>query len=102
MRETQEAIEGMWTKLRRYYDKTSKPYAYVDATLLHPALKTRFMKRAGYTDTMIEQYVKETESRYRQHYDLPDVSIQCSQSQPATQRGTQRRPVDSSDSDSSD
>jgi hypothetical protein len=57
MRETQEAIEGMWTKLCRYYNKTSKLYAYVDATLLHLALKTHFMKRAGYGDIMIEQYV---------------------------------------------
>ena len=29
------AIESMWTKLRKYYDKTDKPFAYVDAILLH-------------------------------------------------------------------
>jgi hAT family C-terminal dimerisation region len=102
MKETQEAIEGMWTKLRTYYDKTSKPFAYVDATLLHPALKTRFMKRAGYGDEMIQQYIKEAEARYQQYYDPPDLSRQRSQSRPATHQSKRRRTqVDSSDSDSS-
>src|SRR5204862_5890039 len=29
LKEAQTAIEKMWTKLRKYYDKTDKPFAYV-------------------------------------------------------------------------
>jgi predicted GIY-YIG superfamily endonuclease len=43
--EVQTAIEGTWRKLRKYYDKSSKPFAYVDATILHPALKNVFFSR---------------------------------------------------------
>jgi len=48
LQEAQTAIEHLWKKLRKYYDKTDKPFAYVDATLLHPGLKRKFMKKAGY------------------------------------------------------
>ena len=43
----------MWTKLRKYYDKTAKPFAYIDATILHPGLKKKFMKKAGYEVDLI-------------------------------------------------
>jgi len=54
LKEAQTAIENIWTKLRQYYDKTDKPFAYVDATLLHPGLKKKFMRKAGYSTDIIE------------------------------------------------
>src|SRR5437762_6742560 len=68
LKEAQTAIEKMWTKLRKYYDKTDKPFAYVDATLLHPGLK-KFMKKAGYSVDTIETYVKKAEMRFQNKYD---------------------------------
>src|SRR5213078_477814 len=68
LKEAQTAIENMWTKLRKYYDKTDKPFAYVDATLLHPGLK-KFMKKAGYSVDTIETYVKKAEMRFQNKYD---------------------------------
>ena len=62
-------------KLRKYYDKTAKPFAYVDATLLHPALKKKFMKKAGYEADLIEKYVRQTESRFKKEYD-PMMTIE--------------------------
>jgi hypothetical protein len=70
--------------------------------LLHPALKTRFMRRAGYGPESIDQYVKEAKSRYQRHYDPPDLTRQHFQSRPTPRGGKRRRPVRSSDSDSSD
>ena len=96
--EVQSAVEKMWTKLRKYYDKTAKPFAYVDATILHPALKKKFMKKAGYGTDLIEEYVRGTESRFQRHY---DTSRRIVPPRRPLQRGKRRRPS-SSDSDSSD
>ena len=46
---------------RKYYDETDKPFAYVDAILLHPGLKKKFMKKAEYSADTIETYVKKAE-----------------------------------------
>jgi len=43
LREVQTVIEKMWEKLKDYYSKTGRPFAFIDATLLHPALKVSFM-----------------------------------------------------------
>ena len=94
--EVQSAVEKMWMKLRKYYDKTAKPFAYVDATLLHPALKKKFMRMAGYEADLIEKYVRQTESRFKKEYD-PMMTIE--RPRWALQRGKQRRPS-TSDSDS--
>ena len=59
LKDAQTAIESMWTKLRKYYDKIDKPFAYVDATLLHPGLKKKFMKKAGYSADTIEDLCQE-------------------------------------------
>src|SRR5438046_1861210 len=69
LREAQTAIEKMWTKLQKYYDKTDKPFAYVDATLLHPGLKKKFMKKARYSADTIETYVKKAEMHFQNEYD---------------------------------
>jgi len=69
LKEAQTAIESMWSKLRKYYDKTDKPFAYVDASLLHPGLKKKFMKKAGYPADTIETYVKKAEMRFQKEYD---------------------------------
>src|SRR5205809_3771899 len=69
-RMAQTAIEKMWTKLRKYYDKTDKPFAYVDATLLHPGLKKKFIKKAGYSADTIETYIKKAEMRFKNEYDV--------------------------------
>jgi hAT family C-terminal dimerisation region len=98
LKETQTAIEKMWAKLRKYYDKTGKPFAYIDATLLHPDLKKKFMRKAGYSANLIENYVKQAETRFQNEYD----STQCApRNRRPTQRGKRRRPS-TSDSDSSD
>lgn len=94
--EVQTAIEGTWTKLRKYYDKSSKPFAYVDATILHPALKNRFFKTAGYDATIIDGYTKASQARFQKEYDPPSRVTR----RPLA-RGKRRRPADS-DSDSSD
>ena len=98
LKEAQTAIESMWTKLRKYYDKTDKPFAYVDATLLHPGLKKKFMKKAGYSADTIETYVKKAEMRFQKEYDAtqPPPCVRR-----LAHRGKRRRPS-TSESDSSD
>ena len=98
LKEAQTAIENMWTKLRKYYDKTDKPFAYVDATLLHPGLKKKFMKKARYPADTIEKYVKNAEMRYQNQY---DPSQHAPHGRRPIQRGKRRRPS-TSDSESSD
>jgi hypothetical protein len=58
----------MWAKLPKYYDKTSKLFAY-NATLLHPGLKKKFMKKAGYSANLIESYIKQAETCFQNEYD---------------------------------
>ena len=55
-------------KLRKYYDKTDKPFTYVDATLLHPGLK-KFIQKAGYDTDTVHNYIKQAETRYQKGYD---------------------------------
>ena len=99
LKEAQTAIEKMWTKLRKYYDKTDKPFAYVDATLLHPGLKKKFMKKAGYSVDTIETYVKNAEMRFQNEYDV----TQCvSRGRRPTIRGSKCQRPSTSDSESSD
>ena len=99
LKEAQTAIEKMWTKLRKYYDKTDKPFAYVDATLLHPGLKKKFMKKAGYSVDTIETYVKNAEMRFQNEY---DVTQRVSRGRRPTIRGSKRQRPSTSDSESSD
>ena len=68
LKEAQTAIEHMWTKLRKYYNKTNKLFVYVDATLLHPGLK-KFMQKAGYDINTVHNYIKQAEMRYQNEYD---------------------------------
>ena len=75
LKEAQTAIEKMWTKLRKYYDKTDKPFAYVDATLLHPGLKKKFMKKVGYSADTIETYVKNAEMCFQNEYDVDSTCL---------------------------
>jgi len=98
LKEAQTAIENMWTKLRKYYDKTDKPFAYMDATLLHPGLKKKFMQKAGYDTDTVHNYVKQAEMRYQNGY---DPAQHAPRGRPPTQRGKRRHPS-TSDSDSSD
>lgn len=56
LQDIQEAIQAIWKKLSKYYTKTDRPFTFVDATLLHPALKLQFMKKSGYGDDKIKQY----------------------------------------------
>lgn len=97
LREVQTAVEKMWSKLREYYDRTDRPFAYIDATLLHPALKASFMKKAKYSPDDIERYKKEGESRFQKDYDNTRPAI----SRRPLARGKRRRPS-ISESDSSD
>src|SRR5436305_1564459 len=98
LKEAQTAIENMWTKLRKYYDKTDKPFAYVDVTLLHPGLKKKFMKKARYSADTIEKYVKNAEMRYQNQY---DSSQHASHERRSIQRDKRRRSF-TSDSESFD
>ena len=98
LKEAQTAIENIWMKLRKYYDKTDKPFAYVDATLLHPGLKKKFMRKAGYSTDIIESYIRKAEMRYQKEYD-PTQRVPPRR-QPI-QRAKHRRPS-TSDSESSD
>src|SRR5579859_504291 len=98
LQEAQTAIEHMWKKLRKYYDKTDKPFAYVDATLLHPGLKRKFMKKPGYDAETIDTYIRQAETRFRRGYDTMRT---ISRVRRPMQRGKRRRPS-TSDSESSD
>ena len=64
LKEAQTTTEHMWTKLRKYYNKMDKPFVYVDATLLHPGLKKKFMQKARYDTDTVHNYVKPVEMRY--------------------------------------
>ena len=69
LKEAQTAIENMWTKFRKYYYKTDIPFAYIDATLLHPGLKKKFMREARYPAGIIESYIKKAEMHFQNDYD---------------------------------
>jgi hAT family C-terminal dimerisation region len=97
--ELQTGIEKMWEKLRKYYKATDTRFAFAEATLLHPALKTSFMKRAKYDPDQIEEFTRDVESRFIVDYDQsgrPPSPVAHTQS-----HGKRRRPL-WSDSDSSD
>src|SRR5579859_6399106 len=96
LREVQSAIEATWKKLKKYYDKSAKPFAYVDATILHPALKNRFFKSASYNTDLIEEYTKSAQLRFQKQYDPPTRTARR-----PLPRGKRRRPA-GSDSESSD
>jgi hypothetical protein len=59
LKQAQAAVEAMWAKLRKYYDASGRPNAFVDATLLHPALKVGFMKKSKYDEELIERYKRQ-------------------------------------------
>ena len=99
LKEAQTAIEKMWMKLRKYYDKTDKPFAYVDATLLHPGLKKKFMKKARYSADTIETYVKKAEMRFQNEY---DATQRVPHGHRPTLQGSKRRRPSTSDWESSD
>lgn len=94
LREVQVAIEKMWEKLGDYYSKTGRPFAFIDATLLHPALKVSFMRKANYEADVIESYKRDGEKRFYEGYEGTQPP------QPSLQRGKRPRPT--WDSDSSD
>lgn len=96
--EIQTAIEWMWSKLRDYYDKSGKPFAVVDATLLHPALKVSFMKKCGYDDKIIENYKTEAQNRFNEYYDVGYVRKQPTRNINSTRNNKRLH----SDTDSSD
>src|SRR5690348_15536377 len=66
--EVHTAIEGMWSKLQKYYYASDKPIALIDSTLLHPALKVKFMNSAGYKEQDINRYRAEAEKRFIDRY----------------------------------
>src|SRR5579859_2224430 len=96
LREVQSAIEATWKKLRKYYDKSAKPFAYIDATILHPALKNRFFKSAGYSMDLIDEYTNASQLRFQKQYDPPNRVTRR-----PLPRGKRRRPAES-DSESSE
>src|SRR5579859_4710018 len=65
----QTVIEKMWSKLCDYYSNTERPFAFIDSTLLQPALKVSFMKKAKYSDDDITNYKREGEQPYHRSYD---------------------------------
>src|SRR5579859_2757408 len=67
-----------------------------DSTLLYPALKVSFMKKAKYSDDDITNYKREGEQRYHRSYDS-SVPVLI----PSIPHGKRPRPP-SSDSESSD
>ena len=51
-----------------------KPFAYVDAILLHPGLKKKSMKKAGHSVDAIESYIKKAEMQFQNEYDITHPS----------------------------
>ena len=70
LEEVQFAVEKIWIKFRKYYDKTAKSFAYIDAIILHLILKKKFMKKTRYEVDFIEKYIREMKSRFQRHYDI--------------------------------
>jgi hypothetical protein len=60
----------MWAKLRKYYNASGKPNAFVDAIFLHPALKVGFMKKSKYDEELIKCYKRQAEQRFNSSYDI--------------------------------
>ena len=91
--EIRTAVESMWSKLRKYYKSSDKPMALIDSTLLHPALKVKFMNSVGYKERDINRYRAEAEKRFTDQYVMLDRS-------PIIQRRGQKRsrPMDSDSS----
>ena len=76
LKEAQIAIEYMWIKLRKYYDKSDKPFEYVNVTLLYPYLKKKFMQKARYNTDIVHNYIKQAELCYQNEYD-PAQHVSC-------------------------
>ena len=52
------------------YNKIDKPFAYINATLLYPGLKKRFMKKVEYLADTIEMYVNKAEIHFQNEYNI--------------------------------
>ena len=60
-------MDEMWTKLREYYSE-GKPYAYGDAIILHPSMKTKWFRQHEWDSKMTEEYIESTRSRFNKEY----------------------------------
>jgi hAT family C-terminal dimerisation region len=67
MDDVKEGIEAMWQKFRKYYDRTGKPFAFIDGTILHPARKVKWIKKT-YGQPYAVEYVQQCRQRFERSY----------------------------------
>jgi len=58
------AISNMWKKLKKNYTHTSHPFAYVDATILHPGKKLSPFRHSGFNPGDAAKYEQEFRERF--------------------------------------
>jgi hAT family C-terminal dimerisation region len=71
--DVRSGIEAMWTKLSKYYNRTAQPFAYYDATILHPGKKLSLFKRSSWQGETPEQCKEACRLRYNTKYTTIDV-----------------------------
>ena len=62
-------MDEMWTKLHEYYSK-GKLYAYGDAIILHPSMKTKWFQQHEWDSKIIEEYIESTRNWFIREYVL--------------------------------
>lgn len=60
-------MNEMWIKLHEYYSE-GKPYAYGDAIILHPSMKTKWFRKHEWDAKTMEEYIESTRCRFDQEY----------------------------------
>jgi hAT family C-terminal dimerisation region len=67
IQDIETGMDEMWTKLREYYSE-GKPYAYGDAIILHPSMKTKWFRQHEWDPKVTEEYIESTRSRFNKEY----------------------------------
>jgi len=73
-----EGVSDMFDKLKKHYDSTSHPFAYSDAVLLNPKVKTELFERKTFKmDNWKQIYLDGIRKRYKEYelnYPVPTTS----------------------------
>src|SRR5579859_2780224 len=66
--ELQPALIAMRAKLSKYYTKMENPAVYADAVILDPNQNITLFQQQSWTDTDVDKYTDECQSRYVSEY----------------------------------
>jgi hypothetical protein len=89
-----EAVDKMAAKLRKYYDKTAKPYVYPEGVILDPFEKLILFKQETWESHYAEQYRLACRQRYIKEYESTDNPLSKTSNQLPTKKRKYLAPDD--------